>query len=568
MKKLINDPKTVVREMLQGFVALTPGQALLADENVVIRADILPFAEREVAVISGGGSGHEPAHAGYVGHGMLHAAVVGDVFASPSTDAILSAIRAVSGPKGALLIIKNYTGDRLNFGLAAEVARAEGMPVEMVICADDVSLRAKEKTAGRRGIAGTVLVHKVAGAMAASGASLAEIKRIAMEAAAAVGTMGVALTACIVPAVGRPSFDLPDNEMELGLGIHGEAGVSKVAMQSAEWITHHLLQEIIADKNILAGDHVALLINNLGGTPLMELGIIAHHAVQYLNNQGIVIDRAWAGTFLTAIEMAGCSLSLMKLNETRTIHLDAATEAPAWPNFQIKSAVSGRFLNVVPNQKPVSKPDFKAMPESLLPIRNAVLAVAEALEKAEPELTELDRKVGDGDLGQSLLRAANSARQVFKLGGIQHVADVFSKLGEAVRKEIGGTSGPLYAIFLLCAARALTNVTGKPTGQEWSAALSAGCDAISQLGGARMGDRTMLDALIPASQTFSEQLAKGLSLKEAWALAVQAAEAGAKHTATLTPRLGRSSYLGDRALGVPDPGAVAVALWMKALAQK
>ncbi len=227
MKKLINRPESVVEEMVEGLVAVYPGLQRLPGRSVLIRSDAADARRDKVALISGGGSGHEPAHAGYVGRGMLSAAVAGDVFTSPSPDAVLAAIHAVSGPKGALLIVKNYTGDRLNFGLAAERARAGGIPVEMVIVADDVALANSVDNAGRRGLAGTVLVHKVAGAAAEAGGTLEEVAREAQEAARAVRTMGVALSPCTVPAAGKPGFSLDVNEMELGLGIHGEAGVQR-----------------------------------------------------------------------------------------------------------------------------------------------------------------------------------------------------------------------------------------------------------------------------------------------------------------------------------------------------
>lgn len=567
MKKLINNPKDVVREMLEGMVLLNPAQALLANDNVVIRADLPPPSKmHEVAIISGGGSGHEPAHAGFVGAGMLHAAVAGEVFASPSTDSILNAIRAVSGPMGTLLIVKNYTGDRLNFGLAAELARAEGIPVEMVICGDDVAHRSEVSRVGRRGIAGTLLVHKVAGACAASGASLAQVKDEALAAAACVGTMGVALMPCVVPTLGRPSFDLGCDEIELGLGIHGEKGIRKMALTSANAITDHLLTEIVEDRGLGEGDRVALLINNLGGTPVMELGIIAQRAVPFLNQRGIIIERAWAGTFLTALEMAGCSISLLKLDDQRLERLDAETKAPAWPNTQAARRISGREHIVVFAQHTKEKEPASITAAALEYLQEAVLKVATALENAEPHLTELDRCVGDGDLGQSLARGALAAREVLSSSTIQNEADLLSKLGEALRSKIGGTSGPLYAVFLLRAARALSHLHHRPSALEWSNAWAAGCDAIMELGGAQLGDRTMLDALLPAADSFSNALQKGIAFKEAWQFAITAAEEGATKTASMHPRMGRSSYLGERALGTPDPGAVAISVLLKALA--
>jgi len=244
-----------------------------------VRADLPPPERRAVAVISGGGSGHEPAHAGYVGPGLLAAAIAGDVFTSPSVDAVLAGIRAAAGPAGAVLVVKNYTGDRLNFGLAAELARADGIPVEIVIVADDVALRNTVPRDRRRGIAGTVLVHKVAGAAAAAGQGLAEVAALARGAAGDLGTMGVALGACTVPAVGRPGFELGATEMELGLGIHGEQGIERTALLPVDAVVERLLGSILADLELPHGTSVALLVNGLGGTAAMELAIVARHAL-------------------------------------------------------------------------------------------------------------------------------------------------------------------------------------------------------------------------------------------------------------------------------------------------
>jgi dihydroxyacetone kinase len=327
LKKLVNDPRRVVREMLEGFCDLHPGLALLDSEDVVIRADLPAPPARLVAVLSGGGSGHEPAHAGYVGPGLLAGAVAGDVFTSPSVDAVLAAIRATAGPAGALLIVKNYTGDRLNFGLAAELARGEGIPAEVVLVADDVALRDTVSPDRRRGIAGTVLVHKVAGAAAAAGRPLAQAAQAARGAAAALGSMGVALGACTVPAAGRPGFELAAEEIEIGLGIHGEQGVQRGALQPADALVERLLGTILTDRGLAAGDRVALLVNGLGGTPPMELAIVARRAFALLRERGLLIERAWSGEFLTALEMPGCSLSLLKLDDARLALLDAPASA-------------------------------------------------------------------------------------------------------------------------------------------------------------------------------------------------------------------------------------------------
>ena len=331
MKKLINRPEDVVREMLEGVVALSPATALLRDENIVIQARLPEDCARKVALISGGGSGHEPAHAGYVGPGMLTAAVAGDVFTSPSADAVLAAIRAVGGPAGVLLIVKNYTGDRLNFGLAAEMARAEGIPVEIVVVADDTALRDTVPAERRRGIAGTVLVHKLAGAAAAEGLPLGSVAAIAKAAAERISSMGVSLGSCTLPSVGRPGFTLGDNEIEIGLGIHGEPGVKRMANASADALVDLVIDTMIADGKIKRGDDVALLVNGLGSTPPLELAILARAGLARLEREGMTVVRSWAGTFLSALDMPGFSLSILPVTADDLLRLDHPVETLAWP---------------------------------------------------------------------------------------------------------------------------------------------------------------------------------------------------------------------------------------------
>ncbi|HEX3860306.1 MAG TPA: dihydroxyacetone kinase family protein [Stellaceae bacterium] len=560
MKKLINDPRHVVREMLEGLVDLTPGQALLDNEDVVIRADLPPRdARREVAVLSGGGSGHEPAHAGYVGAGMLHAAVAGDVFTSPSVDAVLAAIRAVAGPAGVLLVIKNYTGDRLNFGLAAELARSSGIPVETVVVADDVALRDTVEPERRRGIAGTVLVHKVAGAAAAAGLPLAAVAQEARAAAAALGTMGVALGPCTVPAAGRPGFALGDDEIELGLGIHGERGVARTTLRRADELADTILTAILSDDALGRGDRVALLVNGLGGTPPMELAVVARRAIAGLRERGLIVARAWSGNLLTALEMPGMSLTVLPVDDARLQRLDAPTVAPAWPgDGRIASA---RHLVRGPAAAPPEpEPSRPVTPDGEM-IRRGALAVAAALEAAEAHLTELDAAAGDGDLGASMTRGAAAIRALPEATWSAAPGTALTRMADTLRRAIAGSSGPFYATALLRAAQTLPEI---PTARDWSAALSAGVKAIAELGGARPGDRTMLDALQPAADTFAAGLAAGKSAAEAWGIAVAAAQQGAATTAAMYPRLGRASYLGERAIGIPDAGAAAVVVWARA----
>lgn len=561
MKKLINDPRRVVREMLEGIVSLNPNLALLAEHDVVIRNNLPEPALRGVAVISGGGAGHEPAHAGYVGAGMLHAAVAGDAFTSPSVDAVLAAIHAVAGPAGAVLIVKNYTGDRLNFGLAAEIARSGGIPTEIIVVADDIALREIVPKDRSRGLAGTVLIHKIAGALAEQGQSLQTIAAAARAAAASIRTMGVALGACTIPAIGVPSFELGADEIEFGLGIHGEPGMARQKIDSADAITDRLLSLILDDGGYPAGGRVAVLINNLGGTTQMELSVIARRALAYLREQGLKVERAWAGTLLSALEMPGFSLSVIAVDEERLDLFDSATQALSWPG---PGALS-QTIAIATSSDVGSAEEGMASSDSLgALVRTAALACATALEAAEPQLTELDRKAGDGDLGVSMCRAADAIRASCNADKSDSAAAVLSLLAKELRRAIGGSSGPFYAIGLLRAARRLAAGPSTSLG-DWSDAFAQGVEAVSELGGARPGDRTMLDALVPAAEALADAVRRNLPPAQAWRLAAEAATAGAKATAAMRPRLGRASYLGDRALGSPDGGAVAVSTWLEAI---
>ncbi len=503
MKKLINHASAVVEEMVEGLVAAFPGLRRVPGHTVVVRADMPEPAQRPVAVISGGGSGHEPAHSGYIGGGMLAAAVAGDVFTSPSPDAVLAAIRASAGPRGALLVVKNYTGDRLNFGLAAELARDEGIPVEIVLVADDAALAGMVEHAGRRGLAGTVLVHKIAGAAAAACASLADVAGAARAAAGAVRTMGVALSPCTVPAAGRPGFALGENEIELGLGIHGEAGVRRGPMESADTLVNHLLAAILADLPAGHGSRMVLMVNNLGGTPTMELAIVARRAIATLEERGMNVERVYLGTFLSALEMAGVSLSLLPVDDRQLALLDAPTEAPAWPNAAARprrraAAPTGTPEPAPPPPKAPARP---RTPQGEL-LETALMAATGALIEAAPRLTELDQAVGDGDLGISLERGARAVREALPSYPLDDPAATLHELGVTLQRSLGGTSGPLYAAFCLRAARTLRSASADVAG--WVAAFCSGCAAVAELGGAARGDRTMLDALLPAADAFTE----------------------------------------------------------------
>src|SRR6266496_3660532 len=327
MKKLINQTEDVVKEALEGMQALHPELLRVDYENqIIVRADAP--VRGKVGVISGGGSGHEPMHGGFVGRGMLDAACPGAVFTSPVPDQMLAATKAVDGGAGVLHIVKNYTGDVMNFEMAAELAAAEGSDVAAVVTNDDVAVKDSLYTAGRRGVGVTVLLEKIVGGAAEGGANLAEVKRIAEKVNAQGRSMGMALTSCIVPSAGKPTFDLPEDEMEIGIGIHGEPGRRREKVASAAAITDMLATPILEDLPFSSGDNVLAFVNGMGGTPLIELYIVYAEVAKLAQEHGLSIERNLIGNYITSLEMQGCSITLVKLDDEMVRYWDAPVNTP------------------------------------------------------------------------------------------------------------------------------------------------------------------------------------------------------------------------------------------------
>jgi dihydroxyacetone kinase-like protein len=328
VKKLINDPRAVVDESVEGFGLAHAGL-------VEVHLDPLYVTRRggavqgKVGLVSGGGSGHEPLHAGYVGQGMLDAAVPGAVFTSPTPDQILPATRAADGGAGVVHIVKNYTGDVLNFETAAELCEAEGIEVRSVLVNDDVAVEDSLYTAGRRGVAGTVLVEKIAGAAAERGDPLDAVEAVANKVVAAVRSMGLALTPCTVPHAGKPSFELAEDEIEIGIGIHGEPGRKRVGLEPADALTEHLLTPVVEDLGLRGGEKVLVFVNGMGGTPLSELYIVYRRAAQLLAERGASVERSLVGNYTTSLEMQGCSITVLRLDDELTALWDAPVRTPA-----------------------------------------------------------------------------------------------------------------------------------------------------------------------------------------------------------------------------------------------
>jgi dihydroxyacetone kinase-like protein len=326
MKKLINAPETVVDEALAGMLAAHPGYIRVVEPNVIVRKD----APRpgKVGIISGGGSGHEPMHGGFVGKGMLDAACPGAVFTSPVPDQMLAATKAVDSGAGVLHIVKNYTGDIMNFEIAAEMAAAEGIEVKAVVIADDVAVKDSLYTAGRRGVGGTVLAEKIVGAAAEAGADLATVTALCQKVQDNVRSMGMALTSCTVPAAGKPTFELGDDEMEIGIGIHGEPGRTRMKLATADEITEMLAGPVLDDLPFESGDRVLAFVNGMGGTPLIELYVVFNKLAGICADRGITIERSLVGNYITSLEMAGCSITVLKLDDELIKYWDAPVDTP------------------------------------------------------------------------------------------------------------------------------------------------------------------------------------------------------------------------------------------------
>ncbi|WP_322417644.1 dihydroxyacetone kinase subunit DhaK [Mesorhizobium huakuii] len=534
MKHFFNRRETIVTEALDGLLR-TIGSGDLArldgypEIKVVLRADC---DKSKVSVVSGGGAGHEPSHAGFVGKGLLTAAVSGEIFASPSVEAVLAAIRAVTGPAGCLLIVKNYTGDRLNFGLAAEKARAEGFRVEMVIVADDIALPDINQP---RGVAGTLFVHKISGHLSEAGRDLADVAAAARAAAKDIVSLGMSLSSCSIP--GLPHEDrFGADDGELGLGIHGEPGVERIALQSVDSLVAIMAERLAARLDPNASH--ALLINNLGSVPPLEMSLVANAVLASPLAKTVTLTIG-PGPLMTALNMNGFSLSLIRLDAAR----EAALLAPVGPHA---------WMPAKPVAAPVIMPMAKAAGQSAAHkasqdagTRRLIVTVCERLISLEATLNGLDAKAGDGDTGSTVATGARSILERLDTLPLANPAATLGAIGDILSASMGGSSGVLLSIFFTAAAQALGG------GASLSKALLAGLERMTFYGGAKPGDRTMVDALEPALKALDAN-----GLEEAAA----AARRGAVETAAMEKaKAGRSAYIGTKLQGVVDPGAHAVA---------
>ncbi|MEM7290761.1 MAG: dihydroxyacetone kinase subunit DhaK [Pseudomonadota bacterium] len=536
MAQFMNAKENLVTEAIDGLIASSGGTLQRLDGyphiKVVTRTD---WDHSKVALVSGGGSGHEPSHAGFVGEGMLTAAVCGEVFASPSVEAVLAAILAVTGEAGCLLIVKNYTGDRLNFGLAAERARALGRAVEMVVVDDDIALPDLPQP---RGVAGTLFVHKVAGALAEKGKSLEEVSTAAQKVISKVASLGMSLDTCTVP--GSPKEErIPEGEAELGLGIHGEAGVEHVPFEGADSSVTQVLEKL----SEFAGENkCAVLVNNLGSTTPLEMSVLCN-AIVKRNFASHIIGPS---LLMTSLDMHGFSISVLPIDDGELEALSSPVPMPDWPGMQEISEV--RIIPLPDGLTPIAP-----IPSDNTSTKATLEHIADLLIEAEPSLNALDAKSGDGDTGSTLATAARSLKGSLDRMPLADLTQLFPALGNELSQTMGGSSGVIIAIFFNAAGDACAG------GATVHDALRAGMERVCQVGGAKAGDRTMIDALGPGLE----------ALGDGFAAAAKAARAGANETANiLRAKAGRAAYVPPENLaGYNDPGAEAVALVFERLAK-
>lgn len=542
MAQFINAKETVVTDSLDGLLRGSGGSNLARLDGypaikVILRTD--HKRDKKVAIVAGGGSGHEPAHAGFVGPGLLTAAVCGEVFASPSVDAVFAAIMAVTGKAGCLVIFKNYTGDRLNFGLAVEKARSLGRKVEVILVKEDIAL---PDIVQPRGIAGVMLVEKIAGHYAEKGWPLAKVAAIAQKVADGLVSLGLALASCTLPGIGREDR-VPQGQAELGLGIHGEPGVELVTFETAAKAAALVADRLFSVVKPAAG--YVLLINNLGSTTPLEMGVIANEVLKGKHGKKIKLVCGPAN-LVTSLDMHGFSLSLLPLTAEYKTALMSPASPLVWPGVKLHAAPK-----VIKLPKEMKGKAWKASGnDGLAAVVKRACAV---LQHAEAALNALDARVGDGDTGSTMATAARHIAANLNKMPLAKTDQFFASVSEAMTRSMGGSSGVLLAIFFAAASQASAK------GAAWQAALQAGLDRMMEYGGAKPGDRTMIDSLVPALAALPDV-----------AKAARAARTGANATASMSrARAGRSTYVSsDNLKGFNDPGAEAVALLLEGLARE
>ena len=587
----MNTPETFVYDMCHGLAAAHPELEFVEKYKVVKKKDI---NDNKVSLISGGGSGHEPAHAGFVGKGMLDAAVCGDVFASPSQVQVYNAIKACATDKGVLLIVKNYSGDCMNFNNAMSDAQDDGIKVDAVYVNDDIAVKDSLYTVGRRGVAGTVLVHKCAGAAAEQGKSLEEVKAVANKVIDNVRSFGFAFTSCTVPAAGHPTFDIGDDEMEFGVGIHGEPGRfrEKIDYSTGTFcddLSRRIVTDLEEDLALKSGEEVVLLINGFGGTPLQELYILNNSVTKALAKDGVKIHKTIVGNFMTSIDMAGASISVLRVDSELKALVDYPVNTPAltWGaamSEQAQAALEavqaiGRALGYAPvaeehhaaakkaaakETEEVAVYEVEGKPEVTETINTAAFVqivdkMADVIIENEVPFCEAD-KMGDGDFGMSIAKGFKQLKADWATRKKGDIGQFLVSCSEIIKEYCGGASGPIWGSAFKYAGKSMI---GKKEVSLADVALlfTEANRGVYETGkksfgkGAEIGDKTLVDALKPCAMALTKAAEEGKSLREGLALGAKAAHEGAEATKTHVATLGRAGTVGERSIGYPDAGA-------------
>lgn len=573
MKKIINTPETVVREMCNGMVMAHPELEFISKYKIMKKRNI---NKDKVTLISGGGSGHEPAHAGFIGTGMLDVAVCGDIFASPSQIQVYQGIKESVSNKGTLLIIKNYSGDIMNFKNAAYLASEDGINVDYIKVEDDIAVEDSLYTVGRRGVAGTVLVHKIAGAAAEFGESLEKVKEIAQKAADNVRSIGFAYTSCTVPAKGTPTFNLGDNEMEYGVGIHGEPGICREKLVSADELAERMVNELLDELDIKSNgkEEIALLINGFGATPLQELYLLNNSVNRELAKKNIKVYKTFVGNYMTSIDMAGASVSIMKLDDVLKEMLSAPSDTPA---FKVSNHVeSVEFVDIISNNdgesisfKLETDEKYSKINNDKITLDNMIYIVdkmSEVIISNEVPFCELDSHAGDGDFGMSVAKGFKELKREWKdvlKNKSTNIGSFLDACSMIIMENCGGASGPIWGSAFRAAGKSTNNALDLSI-EDFAKMMENSVKAIQDTGkrsfgrGAIVGDKTLIDALVPCASSWLQSVMTNDSVLEAFKKGADAAVEGARKTEGIVAHMGRAGTVGERSIGYPDAGAYAL----------
>lgn len=576
-KKIMNAPENIIPEMIEGMIGAHPD--LLRAAGPTGRAIVAVDGPRpgKVGVVVGGGSGHEPAFAGYVGRGLADAAAVGNVFASPSPEQIQDAARAADGGAGVVFLYGNYSGDVMNFDMAAEELAAAGIPVRSVAVTDDVASAPKDRAHERRGIAGDFFVFKVAGAAADRMLPLDEVERLTRHANARTRTMGVALSPCSLPQTRRAHFDIGPDEMEIGMGLHGERGISRGPLETADQLAASLVAIILDDLGLHRGDEVAVLVNGLGSTSMMELYLLHRKTRHVLRDRGVGIARSWVGEYATSLEMAGASITLVKLDDALRSLLDHPCRTVG---LTVGQAGTGAGAEVVRQASPsADKPREKrsgtgertsldttgAVTPAIF--RQMMRKVGHAIIAEKDWLSELDGVIGDGDHGVTMEIGWTAVAKALDAAPDDETVEATCKrMAKVFLDAVGASSGPLYATAFLRAGTAVSARRNLDAGalSDWVNAASQG---IRDRGRSDPGDKTMVDAWFPAAAAAVRAAGQGGSELDVMRAATAGAQDGMEKTAAIAAKRGRSAKLGERSIGHIDPGAASTFITLRAMAE-